>query len=92
MNTWIRWIGIAVALMVAWPAAAQHPPGPGGRRMQPPPAQRQFQPPPQRQFQPPGRESGSDDRRGRMTPEERQQLRRDINQHGREVYREPLRR
>lgn len=80
---------MAAALMAALPTVAQQH---GGRRMQPPPpGQRQFMPP-QRPFQPPGRETGQDDRRGRMTPEERQQLRRDINQHGREVYREPLRR
>jgi len=29
-----------------------------------------------------------DERRGPMTSEERQQLRRDINEHGREIYRE----
>ena len=92
MKTWIRLACLAAALAAALPAFAEHPPGPGGRRMQPPPGQRPFMPPGQRQYPPPGREAGSDDRRGRMTPEERQQLRRDINQHGREVYREPHRR
>ena len=94
MKTWIRLACIAAALMAALPAVAQQQQN-GGRRMQPPPpGQHQFQPQPpgQRQFQPPGRESGSDDRRGRMTPEERHQLRRDINHHGREVYKEHQRR
>ncbi len=78
---------LTAALCAALPAAAQHPQG--GRRMQgPPPGQRQFTPPAQRQFAPPNRDAAPDDRRGRLTPEERQQLRRDINQHGREVYRD----
>ena len=75
MKTWIRLACIAAALIAALPAVAQQQQQNGGRRMQPPPpGQHQFQPQPpgQRQFQPPGRESGSDDRRGRMTPEERQ--------------------
>ena len=38
------------------------------------------------------RMAGEDGRQGRLSPEERQQLRRDIREHGRDVYRERPRR
>lgn len=38
------------------------------------------------------RGDGGEGRPGRMTPEERQQLRRDIREHGRDVYRDRPRR
>ncbi|MBV6474740.1 MAG: hypothetical protein MOGDAGHF_00228 [Rhodocyclaceae bacterium] len=38
------------------------------------------------------RMSGEQGRRGRLSPEEREQLRRDIRQHGRDVYRDRSRR
>ncbi len=72
-------------LMAGWPAVAQQP---GGRRFEhggPGPHQG---PMPQR---PPLREASMPARapEGRMSPEERQQLRRDINNHGRDIYRNP---
>jgi len=38
------------------------------------------------------RREDDEGRRGRLTPEERQQLRRDIREHGRDVYRDRLHR
>jgi len=77
-------IGILAVLSVSWPAAAQR----DDRRM-PPPAKDTQAPGSSTQGQRmPGREE-PDERQThrRMTPEERQQLRRDINDHGREIYR-----
>jgi hypothetical protein len=82
--------GLAAALAAAWPSAAQQGPPPGRRaadrpqpmRPQPPPPQQQQQ---QREF--PGREA-QDPRRAGMTPDERRQLRRDITDHGHDVYRD----
>jgi hypothetical protein len=47
-------------------------------------------PPPQRDQMPPARDfrDAQDPRRGHMSPEERRQLRRDIGDHGRDVYRD----
>ena len=81
-------VGISAALLAAWPAFSQQgPQGPHGRRgerMGPTAGQPQGRPlPPAReagQVGPPGRPE-------RMTPEDRRQLRQDIHQHGREVYR-----
>ena len=83
--------GLAAALAAAWPSAAQQGPPPGRRaadRPQQPMPMRPL-PPPQREFpqQFPGREA-QDPRRAGMTPDERQQLRRDITDHGRDVYRD----
>jgi len=85
--------GIAAALAAAVPAHAQPAPGPGGggRGMEPP-ARPLPQPPPQRDPMPPQRDfhggrDAQDPRRGHMSPEERRQLRRDIGDHGRDVYR-----
>jgi hypothetical protein len=68
-------------LLVSLPAAAQK----GGKRMGP-----QGQPTPAHQV--PTRDGGPHHRdahlEGRMTPEQRQQLRRDVHNHGRELYRE----
>ena len=71
-----------------WPSAAQQGPPPGRRapdRPQQPMPMRPVPPPPPQQF--PGREA-QDPRRAGMTPDERQQLRRDITDHGRDVYRD----
>jgi hypothetical protein len=80
--------GIAALLAAAVPGHAQ-PPGPGGGRrgMEPPmrpmpPTQRDQMPP--RDFR--GGREAPDPRRGQMSPEERRQLRRDISDHGRDVY------
>jgi len=75
---------IAIALLASFPAAAQG--GPGGRRFghAGPPRQ----PPPQRV---PVRDATADQRNAnpmRLTPEQRQQLRRDIHDHGRDIYRD----
>lgn len=82
--------GVFVALAVSLPAQAQ----PGGRERAWGAERRQQQ---QREF----RRDGELQRRqqdrmageeGRLTPEERQQLRRDIREHGRDVYRDRPRR
>jgi hypothetical protein len=79
-------------LLAAWPAVAQSgrhdapgsqdPARPGarrGERMDPPPGRPMMAP---RDAAMPGRPPME-----RMTPDERRQLRQDINRHGREVYR-----
>ena len=82
---WI-WIAAAVAWMALPQAHAQHPqrhafpPGVGAERPQAPPAQAQVH-----EAQD-GQERGAQPT-GRMSPEERRQLRRDIHQAGRELYR-----
>ena len=82
--------GIAMLLAAAWHAHAQ-PPGPGGGRRDMDPPTRPMQPmPPQREpardFR--GDRDAQDPRRGQMSPEERRQLRRDIGDYGRDVYRD----
>jgi len=84
-------------LCLAGPAAAE--PGSRGERAARPdgssgaaPARERMRPPardaawPQRQRRAEGQE---DHGSGRMSPEERRQLRRDISVHGRDIYREP---
>ena len=75
---------IALALSVSLPAAAQH--GQGGRGAGPAGAGRPAQ------QQAPARGAGwqnpNGHRGGRMSPDERKQLRRDVNDHGREIYRD----
>jgi len=80
------------ALCAAWPAAAQQP-GPRGERMARPegaaggaPARERMRPPAREAAWP--QRTGQEDHGGRMSPEERRQLRRDINAHGRDIYRE----
>lgn len=82
---------VAMLLAAAWPAAAQPGPGQGqgqgrGRGMDGPMPQRPMGPPPDRGWQRP--DGDSMQRRG-MSPQEREQLRRDIGQHGRDIYRDP---
>ena len=81
--------GVMVALMMmVLPAAAQQPPGApfdrdrhaAGRDRMPGPSG-----PPTREASWPGRDGH--DGHGRMSREERQQLRRDIDSHGRDIYR-----
>lgn len=83
--------GIFVAVTASLPAQAQ----PGGRdpawraeRQQ----QREFRRDEEMQRRHQDRMAGEEGRHGRLTPEERQQLRRDIREHGRDVYRDRPRR
>lgn len=79
-------VGMLAALLAAWPAVSQQgPQDPHGRRSE------RMGPPPGRPIVP-ARELGPAGPPGRppmerMTPEDRRQLRRDIHQHGRDVYR-----
>jgi hypothetical protein len=79
--------GVFVALAASVPALAQ----PGGReraRGAERPQQRDYRPDEDRQRRQQERMSGEQGRAGRLTPEERLQLRRDIREHGRDVYRD----
>lgn len=88
MKRWVLMASIVTALATAWPAWAQPGQGQGGRRgMDRSVPQRPMGPPPGRNWQRPDGEGMQ--RRGQMTPEEREQLRRDIGQHGRDIYRDP---
>lgn len=85
---------LATLLAAAWPAWAQPGPGQGqgqgGRRgMDRPMPQRPMGPPPERGWQRP--DGDGMHRRGHMTPEEREKLRQDIGQYGRDIYRDPRR-
>ena len=84
MGRIISLLGMLVALLAAWPAAGQMDPPQDRRRerMGPPPGRPMV---PARQAEFPGRPAQAP--LERMTPEERRQLRQDIHQHGREVYR-----
>jgi hypothetical protein len=77
---------IVTLLTAAWPGHAQQPPPGGGRRGMDQPAPMRPMPPPQRDQMPP--RDAQDPRRGQLTPDERRQLRRDIGDHGRDVYRD----
>jgi hypothetical protein len=86
---------LATLLAAAWPAWAQpgqgQGQGQGGRRgMDRPMPQRPMGPPPERGWQRPDGD-GMQHRRGQMSPEEREKLRQDIGQHGRDIYRDPRR-
>ena len=93
MKRLIAVAGIFLVLVLSFPAAAQNASGrgrfaQGGGRG----GAQSRQAPPQR---PPAREASPQQERrdGRMTPDERQQLRRDIQDHGRDIYRDrPARR
>jgi hypothetical protein len=82
---------LATLLAAAWPAWAQPGPGQGGGRrgMDRPMPQRPMGPPPDRGGQRP--DGDGMHRRGQMSPEEREKLRQDIGQHGRDIYRDPRR-
>mgnify|MGYP000858275341 CR=1 FL=1 len=86
--------GVLLTLVASLPAQAQ--PGDGSRRFERLQQQREFQR--QREmrreeFQRRQQEREEQEGRpGRLTPEERQQLRRDIREHGRDVYRDRPRR
>ena len=82
MKTILAVAGILAALSGTWPAVAQQGPPPDRRAAR--------SGPPEERLMPPARRVGSMERPrpDEMTPEERQQLRRDIYDHGREVYRD----
>lgn len=91
--------GVLLALAASLPAQAQ--PGDGQRRFERYQQQREFrreEAQRQREFRREEfqrRQQEHDNRAGRqdrLTPEERQQLRRDIREHGRDVYRDRPRR
>lgn len=86
MKSWVVFCSVALVALASFPAVAQQTEGQGGRRFGP--GGPGHQGPPQRV---PAREEKGDNRGGRnmhMTPEQRQQLRRDIHDHGRDIYRE----
>ena len=81
MKAWIVLSGIAVILLTSLPAMSQQGgkrPGQGGPGRQTPPQQA------------PARDAGLQkrdaNREARMTPEQRRQLRRDVHDHGRDIY------
>ena len=81
---------LATLLAAALPAWAQPGPGQGGRRgTDRPMPQRPMGPPPDRGGQRP--DGDGMQRRGMMSPEEREKLRQDIGQYGRDIYRDPRR-
>lgn len=89
MKRLLMMASIATLLVSAVPGYAQQGGGGGRRGMDRPMRQA---PPPQREQMPP-RDSrndrdAQDPRRGQLSPEERRQLRRDIGDHGRDVYRD----
>ena len=72
---------IVAVLLASFPAMAQH--GQGGRGAGPGAPGRPT--PPQ---QVPARDVTGQNRDARMTPEQRRQLRRDVHDHGRDIYRD----
>ena len=78
--------GVALLWTLALPAQAQQGQGGGARFARPEPAR----PAPPQQI--PARDAGMQQampqRDPRMTPDERRQLRRDVHDHGRDVYRD----
>lgn len=76
---------LAVALAAAWPAFSQSR-GQGRSATERPPATQPL--PPSRPADMRERDK-EPPRRATMTPDERRDLRRDIRDHGREVYRDP---
>lgn len=80
MKRLLMMLSVGMLLAASWPALAQ-----GGRRFPP-----QGRPMPAKQVEG-EREMPERPHFGRMSPEERRQLRRDIGQHGREIYHEKRR-
>jgi len=80
----ISLLGMLLSLLATWPALGQMGPPQDrrGERMGPPPGRPMV---PARQAEFPGRPPHAP--MERMTREERRQLRQDIHQHGRELYR-----
>ena len=86
MKRWMALMSTFLILVASLPATAQQ--GQGGRRVGPPGPGR----PMPAQQQAPARETNRQNheaaRDARMTPEARRQLRRDVHDHGREIYRD----
>lgn len=83
--------GVIIALASSLPALAQPAGGDPHRRFERFQQQRELQR--QQEFRQRRQERQEQEGRpGRLTPEERQQLRRDIREHGRDVYRDRPRR
>jgi hypothetical protein len=82
---------LALLLAGAWPAWPQ-PGGPGpqghGRRGIDQPMPQRPMPPPDRGRQDRPGDAPGGHRWGHLSPEERQELRRDISNHGRDIYRD----
>ena len=88
MKLSIASIALVLAALISLPALGQHAHGGrfahgGPRRAAPPPPQQIPAPMPARDVGFGRREANRD---ARMTPEERKQLRQDVNDHGREIY------
>ena len=80
MKGWIVLSGIALILLTSLPAMSQQGgkrPGPGGSSRPAPPPVRDA-----------GWQKRDANRDARMTPEQRRQLRRDVHDHGRDIYRD----
>lgn len=75
---------MAVWMMMVWPATAQQPGSPEERDRQQIGRDR----PPSRDAVWRARHGQDEQEGGRMSREERKQLRRDINSHGRDIYRQ----
>ncbi len=82
MKVLIAWVGVALILLASLPAAAQQ--GQGGRGIGRGAPGRPT-PPQQVPARGGNREANRD---ARMTPEQRRQLRRDVHDHGRDIYRD----
>jgi len=84
VKLWIVLGSIVLFLLASFPAAAQHAQG-GARRAGPagPKPTQQQAPVRDANWQTPDGRRG-----GRMSPEERKQLRQDVNNHGRDIYRD----
>ena len=83
-----RMVALMACLIAAVPAVAEQPGSSGPFRRTERPAENGVDPRQalQRGEQPPPRQAGWPV--GQMSPEERRQLRRDIDQHGRDLYKE----
>ena len=83
MKGWIVLSGIALVALTSLPAMSQQ----GGKRLGPGGPGRQT-PPPQAPVRDAGLQKRDANRDARMTPEQRRQLRRDVHDHGRDIYRD----
>lgn len=86
VRAWIAWSAAVLIALTSPPTLAQHARGMRGLG---PLAPRRVAPPPPQQTS--ARELTSQSREARdarMTPEERKQLRQDVSDHGREIYRD----
>ncbi len=84
-------VGVFVAVTASLPVYAQ-PAGRDQPRRFERPLQREFRRDEELQRRQLERTENREAQQGRLTPEERQQLRRDIREHGRDVYRDRPRR